>query len=96
MPIGPIGPHTIGDFRQLRRGSNADLDSPAYASHWGGLPEGFAGVVVNLRAKDRAAVDSAFERALTLGAVGFELLTTRSGELATPSCAARALLSSGS
>jgi hypothetical protein len=46
----------------------ADLDSPAFAAHWGGLPEDFAGVVVNLRASDRRAVDEAFERALALGA----------------------------
>lgn len=49
---------------------DADLDSPAFAAHWGGLPEDFAGVVVNLRAEDRRAVDAAFERALALGAEG--------------------------
>ena len=47
-----------------------DLDSSAFASHWGGLPEDFTGVVVNLRAGDREAVDAAFERALALGADG--------------------------
>ncbi len=47
-----------------------DLDSSAFASHWGGLPEEFAGVVVNLRADDRETVDVAFDRALTLGAEG--------------------------
>ena len=47
-----------------------DVDSPAFASHWGGLAEDFAGVVVNLRAEDSVAVDAAFERALALGAKG--------------------------
>ena len=47
-----------------------DLDSSPFASHWGGLPEGFTGVVVNLRAGDSEAVDAAFERALALGAEG--------------------------
>jgi uncharacterized glyoxalase superfamily protein PhnB len=51
-------------------GFDADLDSPAFASYWGGLPSDFAGVVVNLRAADRAAVDAAFERAVALGAEG--------------------------
>ena len=60
-------PHHRG-FPASGEGFVADLDSPAFASHWGGVPEGFTGVVVNLRAKDRDAVDSAFERALTLGA----------------------------
>lgn len=49
-------------------GFDADLDSPAYAAHWGGLPEDFAGVVINLRAEDRRAVDAAVERAVALGA----------------------------
>jgi uncharacterized glyoxalase superfamily protein PhnB len=51
-------------------GFDADLDSPAFAAHWGGLPTDFAGVVVNLRAEDRGAVDAAFERAVALGAEG--------------------------
>ncbi len=46
----------------------ADLDSPAFASHWGGLPQDFVGVVVNFRTKSRGDVDAVFERALTLGA----------------------------
>lgn len=60
-------PHHIG-FPAVAEGFDADLDSPAYASHWGGLPADFAGVVVNLRTTDRAEVDSAFERARGLGA----------------------------
>ncbi len=51
-------------------GFGADLDSTAYARHWGGLPAGFTGVVVNVRTPDRDAVDATFERALRLGADG--------------------------
>lgn len=46
----------------------ADLDSSAFATHWGGLPSDFAGVVVNLRTDDRKTVDVAFTEALGLGA----------------------------
>ncbi len=60
-------PHHIG-LHAVAEGFHADVDSPAFASHWGGLPEDFAGVVVNLRADDRGAVDAAFERALAFGA----------------------------
>lgn len=60
-------PHHLG-FPAVAEGFDADLDSAAFASHWGGLPEGFTGVVVNLRAEDRDAVDAAFERAVALGA----------------------------
>ena len=49
---------------------DADLDSPAFASRWGGLPRDFAGVVVNLRAADGGSVDTTFDRALELGAEG--------------------------
>lgn len=49
-------------------GFDADIDSPAFAAHWGGLPKDFAGVVINLRAPDRDAVDATCERARSLGA----------------------------
>jgi uncharacterized glyoxalase superfamily protein PhnB len=49
---------------------SADLDSPAFAAHWGGLPGDFAGVVVNLRTEDRGSVEATFDRALELGAEG--------------------------
>lgn len=62
-------PHHVG-FPTAAEGFHADVDSPAFASHWGGLPEDFSGVVVNLRADDRKAVDVTFERALALGAEG--------------------------
>lgn len=52
-------PHHIG-FPPVAAGFDADLDSSAYASHWGGLPEGFSGVVVNLKADDREAVDAVY------------------------------------
>ena len=52
---------------------DADLDSPAYASHWGGLPQNFAGVVVNLRAQDRGTVDAAYQQALDLGTEGLQV-----------------------
>jgi uncharacterized glyoxalase superfamily protein PhnB len=61
--------HHVG-LAVVGEGFDADLDSPAYASYWGGLPGDFAGVVVNLRAADRGAVDAAFERAVALGAKG--------------------------
>ena len=57
-------------FPAVAEGFHADLDSSAFARHWGGLPEGFTGVVVNLRAKDREAVDAGYDKALGLGAVG--------------------------
>ena len=60
-------------FPAEKEGFHADLDSPAFARHWGGLPEGFAGVVVNLRAGDRGSVDSVYEKALALGAVGLRV-----------------------
>lgn len=62
-------PHHAG-FPAASEGFGADLDSPAFASHWGGLPGDFAGVVVNLRAEDRGSVDSTFDRALELDAEG--------------------------
>ena len=62
-------PHHVG-LPAVAERFHADVDSPAFAAHWGGLPEDFAGVVVNLRTGDRRAVDSAFERALALGAEG--------------------------
>lgn len=62
-------PHHAG-FPPVAAGFDADLDSAAYASHWGGLPDDFAGVVVNLRAVDRGEVDAVFERAVALGADG--------------------------
>lgn len=62
-------PHHVG-LPTVAEGFQADVDSPAFASHWGGLPEDFSGIVVNLRADDRDAVDVTFERALALGAEG--------------------------
>jgi hypothetical protein len=61
--------HHVG-FPAAAEGFNADLDSSAHARHWGGLPAGFTGVVINLRTADRDAVDATFEQALALGAVG--------------------------
>ncbi len=54
--------HHVG-FPAVAEGFDADLDSPAYAAHWGGLPDDFTGVVVNLRTDDRDAVDAGFDRA---------------------------------
>lgn len=54
-------PAATGEF-------DADIDSSAFAAHWGGLPRDFAGVVVNLRTADRNAVDATFARARGLGA----------------------------
>jgi len=49
---------------------DAELDSSVFAEHWGGLPDGFAGVVVNLRTDERDGVDGAYDEALRLGASG--------------------------
>lgn len=62
-------PHHIG-FPPVAAGFDADLDSSAFAAHWGGLPDHFTGVVVNLRAADREAVDAVYDEALALGADG--------------------------
>lgn len=60
--------HHVG-LPAVAEGFAADLDSPTFGAHWGGLPRDFTGVVVNLRAEDRDAVDASFEQALALGAV---------------------------
>lgn len=60
-------PHHVG-FPAVAEGFDADLDSSVFAAHWGGLPAGFTGVVVNLRTEDRPAVDALVAHALTLGA----------------------------
>ena len=62
-------PHHVG-FPAVAEGFHTDLDSSAFARHWGGLPEGFTGVVVNLRADDGEAVDAGYKEALAMGAVG--------------------------
>ena len=59
--------HHVG-FPAVADEFGADIDSPAFANFWGGLPGDYVGVVLNLRAKDRAAVDESFERAMELGA----------------------------
>jgi len=61
------GSHHVG-FPAVAVGFDADIDSPAFASSWGGLPDDFVGLVLNLRAGDRDAVDATFERAMELGA----------------------------
>ena len=58
------------EFPTVTEGFDADLDSPAFAAHWGGLTDNFAGVVINLRTEDRETVDATFARALELGAEG--------------------------
>lgn len=60
-------PHHV-QLPTVADGFDADLDSSAFATHWGGLPEGFNGVVVNLRVDERADVDSTFDQALGFGA----------------------------
>lgn len=48
---------------------DADLDSPAFATWWGGVPEDFApGVVLNLRVDSADDVDELHAKALGLGA----------------------------
>lgn len=55
-------------FPAVTEGFDADLDSPPFAARWGGLPDDFTGVLVNLRADDRKAVDAAVERGVAFGA----------------------------
>ncbi len=47
-----------------------ELDSSAFARHWGGLPADFSGVVVNVRVDDRTEVDRLYALALANGADG--------------------------
>jgi hypothetical protein len=64
-------PHHVG-LPTAAEGFHVDVDSSAYARHWGGLPAGFVGVVVNVRTADRDEVDAVFEQALGLGATGLQ------------------------
>jgi predicted lactoylglutathione lyase len=68
--IGETEPAWSGHHRAVTAADSfdADLDSSAFARHWGGLPEGFTGVVINLRVDQRSEVDELFERSLSLGA----------------------------
>lgn len=45
-----------------------DLDSSAFARHWGGLPEDFRGVIIEVRVDERSEVDDLHKRAESLGA----------------------------
>jgi hypothetical protein len=45
-----------------------ELDSSAFARHWGGLPADFVGVVLNLRVDQREDVDRLFAEAVAAGA----------------------------
>jgi hypothetical protein len=47
---------------------DVDLDSSAFAGHWGGLPAGFVGAVLDVRVDQRDEVDQLHERAVGLGA----------------------------
>jgi uncharacterized glyoxalase superfamily protein PhnB len=47
-----------------------EVDSARFARHWGGLPDGFSGVVVNLRVDERDEVDALYTRALEAGGTG--------------------------
>lgn len=49
-------------------GFGIDLDSSRFAGHWGGLPESFTGVVLDLRVDGRTEVDRLHELAVSLGA----------------------------
>ena len=59
--------HHVG-FQANSDRFDADIDSSAFANFWGGLPGDYVGVVLNLRAENRAAVDASFELAIELGA----------------------------
>lgn len=65
-------PDWAGHHRHLEAAVDdfdADLDSPAFATWWGGVPEDFApGVVLNLRVDTAEDVDELHARALELGA----------------------------
>ena len=59
--------HHVG-FLANPDGFDADIDSSAFANFWGGLPADHVGVVLNLRAENRAAVDASFDLAIEIGA----------------------------
>jgi uncharacterized glyoxalase superfamily protein PhnB len=64
-------PEWMEHHRQIQSaaaGLDVDLDSAAFASYWGGLPPGWTGVIVTLRAPNRLAVDELFARAVAGGA----------------------------
>ena len=71
--VEDIGPDWAAHHRAIPTTTeqfDVDLDSSAYARHWGGLPEGFTGAVVNLLVSERTQVDDLFDRSLSLGAKG--------------------------
>jgi uncharacterized glyoxalase superfamily protein PhnB len=72
LSIDATMPEWEGHHRNLPVASEfeAELDSSAFARNWGALPDGFAGVVVNLRVDERDEVDALYARALDAGAQG--------------------------
>ena len=72
VDITATGDDWDAHHRNIPAASNfeADLDSTQFARHWGGLPDGFSGVVVNLRTSTRDEVDALYDRALAAGADG--------------------------
>lgn len=50
-----------------------DLDSTAFAQHWGGLDRPFGGVVMNVRVDERADVDRFHELAQSIGGHSLKL-----------------------
>jgi len=75
VPMNPILPEWAdwAHHHQSVADDNAiafdiDLDSSAFAHHWGGLPDGFVGVVLGLRVGERDEVDELFRLALEAGA----------------------------
>ena len=76
-------------------GFDIDLDSSAFARHWGGVPDDFVGVVVIIRVDDRAEVDRLYALALASGRTTGASPTTRSGEPDSPSWARPAPWCSG-
>lgn len=72
VEIADMPPEWMDHHRRIEStvtGLDAELDSAAFAAHWGALPPGWTGVVLILRVADRSSVDALYERAIAAGAV---------------------------
>lgn len=84
LPVAPPGwgghHRTVPSATSLHGGHDLaeptfgiDLDSSAFAHHWGGLDPTFNGVVVNLRVDERFEVDRLHELACSIGGRSLKL-----------------------
>ena len=71
VPIDDMPPDWAGHHRALPTSGHdvdVDLDSPAFAHYWGGVPIVGATLVMNVHVDTRDAVDELFATAIGLGA----------------------------